>query len=458
MVTIVSLRNRLPPGCSPGRDAHDGCDRDLRRLAGPGPASPSAPDARTTRLAPGCLSLSPAAGQRLLRHPAARSLPASLPEWPQGRPDRALAPRQSADRLPPAAPLRQGGHPTSPPPSGRPTLRQTPATLCRTHCRVPLPPPRSHPRRRARLHRPHLRCPCRARRSVQVPQTLRSRSRHTPSHCWVPGPSLRPNHARHPTPRTGPRAVAAASVRTPRPAGTHTGTPLFGARTHYAGAFLLMPQALDWLATAQTCCPDDYGTLQRGFLTSAFALVVGLERLWHLDEMADVGFALLTGGRRCPSRHTVGGWRRHLRWQAVDAFCRRTSPWHLVQGEAVLASYDEHTIPRWTRKFRIRKGYVTTRNKHMRCEKLFYTYDLHCGRYLAVRATPGDWGLNDLALSLTRQTLTCGQPDYLHALFDAGAGPSDAAVRALWDLVEAEHPRLDVTLRACRYPHRVRAC
>jgi hypothetical protein len=42
-------------------------------------------------------------------------------------------------------------------------------------------------------------------------------------------------------------------------------------------------------------------------------------------------------------------------------------------------------------------------------------------------------------------------------LFDAGAGQSDAGVRALWDLAEQEHPRLDVTLRACRYPHRVRA-
>jgi hypothetical protein len=44
----------------------------------------------------------------------------------------------------------------------------------------------------------------------------------------------------------------------------------------------------------------------------------------------------------------------------------------------------------------------------------------------------------------------------LHALFDAGAGKSDAGVRALWDLVD-QHPNLDVTLRACRYPHRMRA-
>jgi hypothetical protein len=217
-----------------------------------------------------------------------------------------------------------------------------------------------------------------------------------------------------------------------------------------------MPQALDWLATAQECFTDDYGSLERGLLTSVFGLVVGLERLWHLDEMEDTGFALLTGGRRCPSRHSVGGWRRHLPWYEVDAFCRRTSPWHLIRDEMVLVSYDEHTIPRWTRQFRIRKGYVTTRNKYMRCEKLFYTYDLTSGRYLAVRATPGDWGLIDLAVPLTRQTLACGQPDYLHALFDAGAGASDAGVRALWDLV-AQSPNLNVTLRASRYPHRVRA-
>src|SRR5205823_15086446 len=91
----------------------------------------------------------------------------------------------------------------------------------------------------------------------------------------------------------------------------------------------------------------------------------------------------------------------------------------------------------------------------MRCEKLFYTFDVLGGRYLSVRATPGDGGLIDLAVPLTRQALERGQPEYLHALFDAGAGQSDAGVRALWDLAE-EYANLDVTLRACRYPHRLR--
>jgi hypothetical protein len=215
-----------------------------------------------------------------------------------------------------------------------------------------------------------------------------------------------------------------------------------------------MGSALDWLGSARQCFADTHGGLQRGLLTSVFGLVVGLERIWHLDEMEDLGFALLSGGQRCPSRYSIGAWRRQLNWYEVDAFCRRTSPWHLIRGEAALVSYDEHTIPRWTRKFHIKKGYITTRNKYMRCEKLFCTYEALSQRYLAVRATPGDWGLIDLAVPLCRQTLQRGQPHYLHALFDAGAGQSDAGVRALWDLAE-EYPNLTVTMRASRYPHRV---
>jgi hypothetical protein len=217
-----------------------------------------------------------------------------------------------------------------------------------------------------------------------------------------------------------------------------------------------MGEALDWLGTARDCFSDPAGTLTRGLLTSIFSPVVGLERIFHLDQMEDLGFALLTGGLRCPDRHQIGGWRRHLPWYVVDAFCRRTSPLLLIQGTEALVSYDEHSIPRWTHKFRIPKGYVTTRNKFMRCEKLFYSYDVSNDRYLAVRATPGDWRLIDMAVRMTRETLEVGQPAQLHALFDAGAGQRDAGVRALWDLAAEYAPRLDVTVRACRYPHRMR--
>jgi hypothetical protein len=80
-----------------------------------------------------------------------------------------------------------------------------------------------------------------------------------------------------------------------------------------------MPTTLDWLATAEACFADAYGSLRQGLLTSVFSLVVGMERIFHLEEMEDPGFARLCGGRQCPSRHTVGAWRRHLPWYEVDA-------------------------------------------------------------------------------------------------------------------------------------------
>jgi hypothetical protein len=132
-----------------------------------------------------------------------------------------------------------------------------------------------------------------------------------------------------------------------------------------------MPDALRWLTTAQACFLDAYGSLQQGLLTSVFGLVVGLKRIYHLDQMDDLGFAVLSGARSCPTRQWVGAWRRHLAWYEVDAFCRRTYPWDRIRGADVCLSWDEHTLPRWTRKFHIGKGYVTTRNKYMRCEKLF---------------------------------------------------------------------------------------
>ena len=117
-------------------------------------------------------------------------------------------------------------------------------------------------------------------------------------------------------------------------------------------------------------------------------------------------------------------------------------------------SFDEHAVPRWTKKFVIPKGYVTTRNKFMRCEKLYMGYEVNLRRFVTIKATPGNVDLRDVAGLLTRRVLRYGEPASLHALFDAGAGKSDANVRALMDLAAATE-NLDVTLRACRYPSRV---
>src|SRR5437588_2528312 len=321
------------------------------------------------------LSLPPAGRRRLLCHPLAQSFLAPLSVGSPGRPDRASAWREPADGFPAAGRLCQGGHPVSPSSHGRPLPRQTVAPLCRPDCRVRPDPPRGQPLRYPRLHRTHLGSAGLDGRRAQVPQEVWSGPRQPCcGHHRRRDADQRGRGARGR--RLGPPADGSAA----RPAGPAAGAPLFVATTHYAGAFLLLPQALDWLQLATTCLSDDYGSLQRGFLTSVFGLVTGLGRIFHLDEMDDSGFALLTGGHRCPTRQQVGAWRRHLPWYEVDAFCRRSFAWDRIQGEDALVSYDEHTLPRWTRKFHIPKGYVTTRNKHMRCEKLFYSYDVLQGR------------------------------------------------------------------------------
>jgi hypothetical protein len=217
-----------------------------------------------------------------------------------------------------------------------------------------------------------------------------------------------------------------------------------------------LPRALDGLAVARGGFADDYGSLQRGLLSRGCAPVVGRKRLFPWDQREGRGFAVLSGGRTCPSRHFVGGGRRHLRWDEVEASCRRTGPWEGVRGDGAPVSCDEHPRPRGPRKYALGKGYVTTRNQPMRCEKRFYGYHVERERYLCVQATPGPVERRDLAVPLTRRVLRAGRPRHRHALFDAGAGKADADVRALRPWAAAE-PNRTGTRRACRYPHRVRA-
>ena len=69
-----------------------------------------------------------------------------------------------------------------------------------------------------------------------------------------------------------------------------------------------MPSALNWLATAEECFADESGSLRQGLLTSIFSSVIGMKRIFHLDEMEDDGLAWV--GRRTGRRLRAGG---HIR-------------------------------------------------------------------------------------------------------------------------------------------------
>jgi hypothetical protein len=183
-------------------------------------------------------------------------------------------------------------------------------------------------------------------------------------------------------------------------------------------------------------------------LTAFFMAVCGVGRVFHLEGFRDAGFAVLTGGRHVLSRHWLGGWIRHVRTRAARRFCRLTQKLRRFEGQTLRLSLDEHTVPRWTRRNRPSKGYVTTRNKHMRCEKLYYLYDVATERFLYILPTLGRIGLHQMTRSIVRAFRRETRLKGARLILDAGATLKDSEFRRI--LQEAKHT---ILARAPRRPH-----
>ena len=233
-------------------------------------------------------------------------------------------------------------------------------------------------------------------------------------------------------------------------------------RTQYAGAFLLIPAAL---ALARRTVRALLGrraprsarvqVATRGLLHSLLLPLVGLRRIYHLETADDPGLGRLTGGRRVWGRQRFGAWLRALPERAVTRFLQRSAPAPRRgpgRGGVVRVSLDEHTVPRWTRKFRIAKGYHTTRNKHMKVEKLFTGFDVRGRHFLRLWSTPGSVELYQVARQLAQRLRRRSGGAHLRLLVDAGAAKQDAAVAALLRAT----PGVTVLMRAPRHPGRLR--
>ncbi|MBI4416294.1 MAG: hypothetical protein HY557_04860 [Euryarchaeota archaeon] len=118
----------------------------------------------------------------------------------------------------------------------------------------------------------------------------------------------------------------------------------------------------------------------------------------------------------------------------------------------VRVSLDEHAVARWTRKFRIPKGYHTTRNKHMKVEKLFTGFDVASRQFLRLWATPGNVELHQVARWMAQRLRRAGRGARLRLLVDAGAAKRDAAVAALLRAT----PGVTVLMRAPRHRRHMR--
>jgi hypothetical protein len=168
---------------------------------------------------------------------------------------------------------------------------------------------------------------------------------------------------------------------------------------------------------------------QRLVLSLFFRAVLGIERIFHFETLDDMGFALLTGGQEVLSRKVLGGLVRAVTTRAAKALTRATERLGGLRDQIVTLSLDEHAIARFTRKFRIPKGFHTIRNKWMRIEKLFFLYWPAQRRFLQLVVTRGNAALADLALAFLRAVRARIHPRQIRLILDAAAAKDNASLR-----------------------------
>lgn len=188
------------------------------------------------------------------------------------------------------------------------------------------------------------------------------------------------------------------------------------------------------------------GKATRLVLSLFFKAVLGIQRVFHFETIHDLGFAILTGGKTVLSRTMLGGLVRAAPVKGVLGFVRKTQP-ALQHADGATVSIDEHVIARFTRKFAIRKGFHTIRNKHMKVEKLFYPFSVGGRKLLSLIVTRGNGGLAAISQTLLGPLRRRARGRKLRVILDAGAALNHQQLLAL-----AQHPRQVTLVRAPRKP------
>jgi hypothetical protein len=131
------------------------------------------------------------------------------------------------------------------------------------------------------------------------------------------------------------------------------------------------------------------------------------------------------------SRSRLGGLVRAVTTAGVKKLARATEPLRALRDRVVTLSLDAHVIARFTRKFKIPKGYHSIRNKKMRAEKLFYLYWPAARRFLGLVVTRGNATLVDQTIDFIRSLRRRVHLRQLRVIADADASTTNAGLRSL---------------------------
>jgi hypothetical protein len=186
------------------------------------------------------------------------------------------------------------------------------------------------------------------------------------------------------------------------------------------------------------------GKASRLVLSLFFKAVLGIARVFHFETLDDRGLAILTGGTTVLGRNLLGGLIRAAPVRGVLSLVRRTEP-KIRRAAAVGVSIDEHAIARFTRKFQIKKGFHTIRNKHMKVEKVFCSFDVNSRKLLSVIVTRGNATLSAISQKLLDRIRPRARGATIRTILDAGAAVNHARLLAL-----ADHPNQVTIVRTPR--------
>ncbi len=169
-------------------------------------------------------------------------------------------------------------------------------------------------------------------------------------------------------------------------------------------------------------------TATQWLLTAIFSVIFGIQRAFHLDEMCDIGFALVTGRPRPLSHSTFQHIQRATLRAEPDAqkFYERSAQGKVKRLEPGprRISIDGHNLPRYTQLVDLEKGKIgnTGRTRSVKAEELVWAFDLDARLWLALRAYQGTNKLSQGLVEIVRELLKHRGPgpQPLRLFFDKG--------------------------------------
>jgi hypothetical protein len=228
-------------------------------------------------------------------------------------------------------------------------------------------------------------------------------------------------------------------------------------QTRVGGAFILAVLLVEtgWLKLAHLLpMAANYAvTSTQWLLTALFAVIFGVRRAFHLDDVCDIGFALVTGRSR-PLTHGTFQHLLHMipgeKAQAFYAATARLEVQALGEGTRRI-SLDGHNLPRYTRIVDLVKGKIGNTGRVLKAEELVLAYDLDAHLWLAVRVYQGTKKLSKGVVEIVQEVLKHrGDLNGLLRIFMDKGGYGGHIFRAL-----ADEARVRFYTPAVRYPSNV---